>query len=73
MKLIVCTTPEGIETWIDYPEIAAMAQTEIKNKMYTRVLLKSGAELIVEDTPEDIHNCIIEHDEYSAFFYVGRS
>ena len=73
MKLIVCTSPEGIETWIDYPEIAAMAQVEIKNKVYTRIHLKSGAEVIVDDSPEDIHNCIIEHDEYSAVFYVGRT
>jgi len=72
MKLIVCTSPEGKETWVDYPEIAAMSQVEIKNKLYTRIFLKSGAEVIVEDTPEDIHNCIIEHDEYSAVFYVGR-
>ena len=49
-----------------------MSQVEIKNKLYTRIFLKSGAEVIVEDTPEDIHNCIIEHDEYSAVFYVGR-
>jgi uncharacterized protein YlzI (FlbEa/FlbD family) len=74
MKLIVCTRPDGTETWINYLEIAAIIQVEDEEQdaTYTRIILKSGAEIVVDDTPEDIHNCIIQHDEYSTAFYVGR-
>ena len=72
MKLIVCTRPDGTETWINYLEIAALIQFEEEEIIYTRIILKSGAEIIVEDIPEDIHACIIQHDEYSEAFYVGR-
>ena len=72
MKLIVCTRPDGTEIWINYLEIAAIVQFEEEQATYSRVILKSGAEIIVDDSPEDIHSCIVQHDEYSEAFYVGR-
>lgn len=72
MKLIVCTRPDGTEIWINYLEIAAIVQFEDEQVLYSRLVLKSGAEIIVDDSPEDIHNCIVQHDEYSEAFYVGR-
>ena len=72
MKLNVCTRPDGTETWINYLEIAAIIQVEEEDATYTRIILKSGAEVIVDDSPEDIHACVIQHDEYSTAFYVGR-
>ncbi len=72
MKLIVCTRPDGTEIWINYLEIAAIVQFVEEDEAYSRIILKSGAEIIVDDNPEDIHACIIQHDEYSTAFYVGR-
>ena len=72
MKIIVCTRPDGTEIWINYLEIAAIVQFVEEDEAYSRIILKSGAEIIVDDNPEDIHASIIQHDEYSTAFYVGR-
>lgn len=59
MNFIICRFQNGEETWINYSDIEALHEYSENSANYTKVYLKSGNTLIVEETIHDITRAIV--------------
>ena len=72
-NFIICRKAENsAETWIDYAEIAAIEEFTENDASRSKIILKSGASVIVTDTAEEIHECILKYEDDSLGLYVGQ-
>ena len=57
---ISCALPENAEVLIRHSEIVAVMEYEEEELIFSKILLKNGVEIIVEDTVADIGKLIEE-------------
>ena len=75
-KFIICTSPEAghPQTWIDYEQIAAIEEYYVNLVIYSKIILKSGATVRVQDSADAIQAGIVQHgDDETGGYYVGNS
>jgi hypothetical protein len=63
MKFIISEQSNGLETWIRFSEIDAMEEIDTEDVITTRITLKSGAIITIEESIQVIVSTISTLDE----------
>lgn len=61
LEYIICVREDGTEAWIDYSDISAIYEYKRGELIYSKIILKSGVEIEVDDRAEDIHKAMLKH------------